>query len=121
MAIHFKKSSNFDFMRLKIEDYLYESVLGIEKSHDMALKSVEIFVQDIEKLVITLEGMYLTPSLHDLQGEKSFPVRNGRYRVFYKVSVLENADFEITFIDIDDNRQSNLDRFPTHLISFDDD
>ncbi|MBC7466422.1 MAG: hypothetical protein H7256_10555 [Bdellovibrio sp.] len=69
----------------------------------------------------TLEQMYQTPGPKDTSGEKSFPIREGRYRVYYKVSVRKNKDFDITFLDIDDNKQSNLDRFPSHrLITFDD-
>lgn len=121
MAIHFKKSSQFEIIRSKIEQHLFDTVNEIEKSEELALRSVENFSIAIEYLFDTLEVLYKNPDPHDIIGEKSFPIHNGRYRVFYKVSLIANNDFEITFIDIDDNRQSNLDRFPEHLMTFDDD
>ena len=64
--------------------------------------------------------MYQSPAPGDHGAEKSFPVHNGRYRVFFKVGVRTDTDFDVTLLDIDDNRQSNLDRFPFHrIISFD--
>jgi hypothetical protein len=40
---------------------------------------------------------------------------------FSKATVRSNNDFDITFIDIDHNKQSNLDRFPAHkMITFED-
>ena len=69
----------------------------------------------------TLEQMYQTPESKNIIDEKSFPIREGRYRVFFKVTIRPDNDFDITFLDIDDNRQSNLDRFPSHrLITFED-
>lgn len=56
----------------------------------------------------------------DFVGEKSFPIRVGRYRVFFKILIQPNGDFSIVFLDIDDNNQSSLDRFPEHQqIKFD--
>jgi len=76
----------------------------------------------LKRLLETLEQMYQTPRPNDLEGEKSFPIREGRYRVFFKISVRKDQGFDITLLDIDDNTQSNLDRFPTHrLITFEDD
>lgn len=121
MAVHFRRSSPFEQARAQIEQYLFDSVLEIESELDLALRSVEQFATAIERLMDTLEQMYQTPDLKDASGEKSFPVQEGRYRVYYKVSVRQDKDFEITFLDIDDNKQSNLDRFPSHrLITFND-
>lgn len=120
MAVVFRESSNFKKIRTEIEDYLYNSVYSIEMDHDRALRSVELFIEAIDRCFSTLETMYQIPSEKDL-GEKSFPLKNGRYRIFYYVRTISPSDFEITLLDIDDNRQSNLDRFPSHLISFDDD
>jgi hypothetical protein len=120
MAVHFHKSSAFDEVRSQIEKHLFDSVLEIEKDMDLALRSVEQFALAIERLMDTLEQMYQTPGRKDTFGEKSFPIREGRYRIFFKVSIRPNQDFDITFLDIDDNKQSNLDRFPSHrLITFD--
>ena len=95
--------------------------MEIEQDMDRALRSVDEFAHAIDRLMNTLEQMYQTPGAKDTEGEKSFPIREGRYRVFFKVSVRPNQDFDITFLDIDDNKQSNLDRFPSHcLIIFDD-
>ena len=52
----------------------------------------------------------------DMLGERSSPVGDGRYRIFYKISIRRDNDFEITLLDIDDNRESNLDRFPVHRL-----
>ena len=90
--------------------------LIIEKSAEIALRSVEQFANAVDRLMDTLEQMYQTPNPKDSNGEKSFPIREGRYRVFYKVINRSDGDFDITFFDIDDNRQSNLDRFPAHQV-----
>lgn len=120
MAIQLKKSSQFEFIRSKIEQHLYDTVLNFEKSDDLALRSVENFVLSIENFFDTLESLYQNPKPQDLIGEKSFPIHHGRYRIFYRISFVTSVDFEITLLDIDDNKQSNLDRFPIHLITFDD-
>jgi hypothetical protein len=116
--IHFKKSSQFETVRCEIEQHLYDSVFEIEQNNELALRSVEHFSRAFERLLDTLEGMYTSLTHQDISSEKSFPIRDGRYRVFYKITLNSNNDIEITFLDIDDNKQSNLDRFPSHLISF---
>ena len=121
MAIHFNYTSQFDENRLRIEQHLYDSVLDIEKDIGLAIRSVNQFAKAIDRLLDTIEQMYQTPNPKDSIGEKSFPIREGRYRVFFKVMVMANNDFNITLLDVDDNKQSNLDRFPSHgMISFDD-
>lgn len=121
MAVHFRRSSPFEQARAQIEQHLFDAVLEVESELDLALRSVEQFAAAIERLMDTLEQMYQTPDIKDASGEKSFPVQEGRYRVYYKVSVRKDKDFDITFLDIDDNKQSNLDRFPSHrLITFND-
>ncbi len=121
MAVHFHTSSPFDEARLRIEQHLFDSVLDIENDFELAIESVDRFSKAIDRLADTLEQMYQTPDSKDTHGEKSFPIRDGQFRVFFKVSVRSNNDFDITFIDIDHNKQSNLDRFPTHkTITFDD-
>jgi len=120
MAVYFHKSSSFEKIRSQLEKHLFDSVLEIEQDMDLALRSVDQFATAIDRLMDTLEQMYQTPGPKDTDGEKSFPIREGRYRVFFKVSVRPNQDFDITFLDIDDNKQSNLDRFPSsRLITFD--
>jgi hypothetical protein len=119
MAITFKKTSEFERIRSKIELHLFDSVFLIEVDAQKALQSVEQFNSAIERFLDTIEAIYQTPNAHDQLGQKSFPIKDGRYRIFYYVRAI-HLDFEITLLDIDDNRQSNLDRFPTHLISFDD-
>jgi hypothetical protein len=121
MAVHFHQSSQFEEIRFQIEQHLYDSILDIEKSMDLALQSVDQFAKSIDRLLDTLEQMYQTPEPKDSLGEKSFPIREGRYRVYYKVIPRNDGDFDITLLDIDDNKQSNLDRFPSHrIITFDD-
>jgi hypothetical protein len=121
MAVHFHFSSPFEEARLNIEQHLYNSVLEIEKDAELAIASVDRFSKSIDRLVDTLEQMYQTPKSKDTEGEKSFPIRDGQFRVFYKISIRSDSDFDITFTDIDHNKQSNLDRFPSHqLITFDD-
>lgn len=120
MAVHFNQSSQFVEIRSQIEQHLYDSVLEIEKNIDLALRSVSQFADAIDRLMDTLEQMYQTPEPRDSIGEKSFPIREGRYRVFFKVLIRQNSDFDIVFLDIDDNKQSNLDRYPAHQqIKFD--
>lgn len=119
MAVNFRKSSAFEEIRSQIEQHLFYSVLEVEKEMDHALRSVERFSIAIDRLMETLEQMYQIPRPEDMEGEKSFPIRDGQFRVFFKISARPNDDFDITFIDIDHNKQSNLDRFPTHkLITF---
>jgi hypothetical protein len=119
MAVHFHKTSSFEEARINIEQHLYDSVIDIEKDIDLALRSVEQFAEAVARLMDTLEQMYQTPGAKDTSNEKSFPIREGRYRVFFKVTLRSNQEFDITFLDIDDNQQSNLDRFPSHrLITF---
>ncbi len=120
MAIHFHKTSAFEEIRSQIEQHLFDSVLELENNIDSALRSVDQFSAAIDRLMGTLEQMYQTPKSKDHVGEKSFPIREGRYRVFYKISTRPNHDFDVTFLDINDNKQSNLDRFPLRkLITFD--
>lgn len=120
MSVIFKKSSAFEKICSNIEDHLFHSTLEIEGSVERAISSVEQFTSSINSFLVTIEAMYQSPVEKDLYGEKSFPIRNGRYRIFYRVCTINDSDIEITLIDIDDNRQSNLDRFPSHLISFND-
>jgi hypothetical protein len=121
MAINFQQSSLFNEIRIRIEQHLFDSVFELEKSEEAALRSVAQFAESIERLMDTLDQMYQTPDPKNTLGEKSFPIREGRYRVFYKVSIGPSSDFTITFLDIDDNKQSNFDRFPNHrIITFDD-
>lgn len=121
MSVHFHFASPFREARLNIEQHLYDSVLEIEKDVELAIESVDRFAKSIDRLADTLEQMYQTPKSKDTEGEKSFPIRDGQYRVFYKISVRPDNDFDITFTDIDHNKQSNLDRFPSHqMITFND-
>ena len=121
MAIYFYKSSQFEKLLSGLEQHLFDSVFDIEQDTALAIASVERLASSIERLMDTLEQMYKTPLPEDTHGEKSFPIYEGRYRVFYKVSIRPNNGFNITFIDIDHNKQSNLDRFPEHsLIKFED-
>lgn len=62
MAVHFHNSSQFQEIRLKIEQHLFDSVLEIEKDIDPALRSVHQFSAAIERLMDTLEQMYQTPA-----------------------------------------------------------
>ncbi len=120
MAVIFQFTESFEMARTKIENHLYDSVLSIQKDDAFAIKSVEAFSQAIVRLCDVLEQMYQLPKSSDLTGEKSFPIHSGRYRVFYKIMPAENSDLRIIFTDIDDNKQSNLDRFPHHkMIIFD--
>ena len=118
--MHFHQSSQFEEVRSRIEQHLYDSVFDLEKDIEPALRSVDQFAKALDRLLDTLEAMYKNPAPEDTYGIKSFPIRDGRYRVFYKISIRPDSDFDLNLIDIDDNKQSNLDRFPNHLISFDD-
>jgi hypothetical protein len=120
MAVYFHQTSQFSEIRARIEEHLYSSVLQQEQDVEAALRSVGRFAEAMDRLFDTLEQMYQSPGPKDAGSEGSFPVHNGRYRVFFKVMVKSGTDFDITLLDIDDNRQSNLDRFPFHrIISFD--
>ncbi len=120
MAVHFHQTAPFEEVRAKIEDHLYKSVLELHGDVDMAIQSVDRFSKAIDRCLDVLEQMYQSPRPGDDLAEKSFPIDNGRYRVFFKVVVKANNDFDIFMLDIDDNKQSNLDRFPSHrLITFD--
>jgi len=107
-------------LRSNIEQHLFNSVFQLENNLELALRSVEQFDSTLERLLDTLETMYKNPAPEDTHGVKSFSIHNGRYHVFFKISVLPSNDFVISLVDIDDNKQSNLDRFPSHLITFDD-
>jgi hypothetical protein len=121
MAIHFQQTTSFEFRRAQIEDYLFRSIMRIENEETIALQSVQAFNHSLEYLMETLEGMYQTLQPRDLIGEQSSVIHRGRYRVFYKVNARSTFEFDIIFLDIDDNRESNLDRFPSHrLMTFDD-
>ena len=116
MAIHFHRSTPFEENRIRIEDFIFRSILEIQKDVETAIHGVDTFAKAIDKLVDTLEQMYQTPGSKDVLSENSSPIGDGRYRVFYKVTVRSNSDFDITLLDIDDNREANLDRFPTHRL-----
>ncbi|OFZ31035.1 MAG: hypothetical protein A2622_00060 [Bdellovibrionales bacterium RIFCSPHIGHO2_01_FULL_40_29] len=121
MAVHFHYSTPFNEARERIEQHLYDSILKIEQDYDRAIEAVDRFAKAIDRLADTLEQMYQNPGPNDTVGEKSFPIRDGQFRVFYKVGVRPNNDFDISFIDIDHNKQSNSDRYPTQsMITFDD-
>ncbi len=120
MAVHFHQTSGFEEGRARIEQHLYDSVLELHQEVKAALGAVEQFSKAVDRLFDMLEQMYQTPGPKDAHSEKSFPIHSGRYRVFFKVMVRADQDFDITMLDIDDNKQSNLDRFPSHrLIAFD--
>ena len=120
MAVHFHQTSPFEVVRARIEDHLYKSVLELHGDVERAISSVDHFSKAIERCLDVLEQMYQNPRPGDDFSEKSFPVDNGRYRIFFKVVVKTDNDFDIFMLDIDDNKQSNLDRFPSHrLITFD--
>lgn len=122
MPITFEFTDSFEAARTIIEDHLYNSVFSIQKDEAMALNSIETFSKSINRLCDILEQMYQSSKANDLTGEKSFPIHGGRYRVFYKITVKESSNLKIIFTDIDDNKQSNLDRFPQHkIITFDND
>jgi len=70
MIIHFKKSSHFEAIRVEIEQHLYDSVYEIEKSEELALRSVDQFAKAVDRLVDTLEGMYQSSNPEDTNGEK---------------------------------------------------
>jgi hypothetical protein len=118
MPIQFKQSFEFEIKRCRIEQHLFDTITEIEKSEELALRAIMLFSESISELMNTLEGMYINPKQQDLKGERSFPIRNGRYRVYYIVKIKRTKDIEITFLHIDDNKQSNLDRFPEHLKNF---
>lgn len=116
MAVHFVTASPFDSNRLRIEDFIFRSILEIQNDVDAAIRSVDSFSKSIEKFIAMTEQMYQTPRVMDISGERSSSVGDGRYRIFYKISIRTDNDFEITLLDIDDNRESNLDRFPVHRL-----
>lgn len=116
MAIHFHRASPFEENRVRIEDFIFRSIVETQSDVEAAIRGVENFANTIEQFVDTLEQMYQNPNPNDLSSERSSPVGDGRYRIFYKVSVRLDKDFDITFLDIDDNRESNLDRFPVHRL-----
>ena len=121
MAVHFDQTSGFISTRTQIEDYRYCTTLEESLDEQKALESVEKFANDLESVFSTLDTMHQTPRENDSDGIKSFPVSEGRYRLFYKVRITKDGNFIITLLDIDDNKQSNLDRFPAHsIIDFDD-
>lgn len=121
MPVDFKTTSTFEFIRSQIENHLYQSVLNFEKDHNLALKVVTNFNVSFEDLCQTLEVMYQSFNPKDGLGIKSFPIMNGRYREFYKILVQSETQAEVVFFDIDDNKQSSIDRFLAHMTTFDDD
>lgn len=119
MVIHFRQSSQFESIRKSIEQHLFDSIIFFDNNLELAIRSVEQFAKSIELMIDTFEQMYQNLKPNDSQGEKSFPIKDGRYRVYYKITANGEEDLTITLLDIDDNKQSNKDRFPTHLITFD--
>jgi hypothetical protein len=117
MAVYFHSASPFEENRLRIEDFIFGSISEIQNDADAALRGVDKFAKSIDGFLGTLEQMYQNPNPKDVVGERSSPIGDGRYRIFYKVSIRPNGnDFDITLLDIDDNKESNLDRFPTHRL-----
>jgi hypothetical protein len=122
MAVRFHFASTFEKARSVIEQHLFDSIMDLENDVDRAIESVSNFSKAIDRLAETLEQMHQTPRPQDADGEKSFPIRDGMFRVFYKMVIRNDSEFDIYFIDVDHNKQSNLDRFPEHqLITFVDD
>ena len=116
MAVHFLTASPFEKNRLRIEDFIFRSIVEIQNDIDAAIRSVDNFAKAIDKFIDTTEQMYQNPRTLDSSGERSSPVGDDRYRIYYKISIRPDNDFEITLLDIDDNRESNLDRFPVHRL-----
>jgi hypothetical protein len=58
VSIIFKKTSEFERIRAKIEDHLYYSVLAIQKEPSAALKSVEHFTIAFDRFLSTIQAMY---------------------------------------------------------------
>lgn len=48
MAIHFHQTSQFDEIRDRIEQHLYDSVLEQQQDFDIALRSVEQFANALD-------------------------------------------------------------------------
>jgi hypothetical protein len=116
MAVHFLTASPFEENRLRIEDFIFRTIVEIQNDVEAAIRSVDTFAKAIDKFIDTTEQMYKNPRALDSSGERSSPVGDGRYRIFYKIAIRPDNDFEITLLDIDDNRESNLDRFPVHRL-----
>lgn len=94
MAVHFHRASPFEENRLRIEDFIFRSILELQSDVEAAIRGVENFADAINRFVDTLEQMYQTPNPKDVSSERSSPVGDGRYRIFYKVSVRADNDFE---------------------------
>ena len=116
MAVHFHYASPFEENRLRIEDFIFRSISEIQNDVETAIRGVTKFASSIDRFLDTLEQMYQNPNPKDVIGERSSPVGDGRYRIYYKISVRPDNEFDITLLDIDDNRESNLDRFPVHRL-----
>ncbi len=88
----------------EIEDHIFASTEDLKfvesflDEHDLALKFVEINPD--------------TPAVHPVTGDQSWPLADGRYRMFFRVR--NGPPTSIFMTDLIDNKKANLGLFPEH-------
>ncbi len=104
------KTPQFDMDQLHIEDHIFES-----NNHE--IKFVEQFINELDSTVQWVHSNAATPK-EDEMGDRSWPFyrdHRGLYRYRLKYLLVESATI-IILKRIIDNREQNLDIYPTHRL-----
>lgn len=104
------KTPQFDADQLHIEDHIFES-------NDNVIKFVEQFIDELDSAVQWVSSNAATPK-EDEMGDRSWPFyrdHRGLFRYRLKYLFVESAT-TVILKRIIDNREQNLDIYPTHKL-----
>ncbi len=105
------KTSQFDVDQLHIEDHIFES-------NEQQVTFVERFIEELDATVQWIQSNATTPK-EDEVGDRSWPFyrdNRGLFRYRLKYLVLSSPKSTIILKRIIDNREQNLDIYPTHKL-----
>jgi hypothetical protein len=94
-------TNDYESRLREIEDFILESTDSIE--------CVRHFLTAHTAALSFLQNNPLTPALHPVTGDRTWPFGDGRYRIFFNV-----AGKDLLLLDIIDNRMANLDVYPNN-------
>ena len=100
-------TKNYSAALERIEDYIFLSTGTIE--------GVEKFLVEHDKALKFIEQNPNAPAIHHVTGDQSWIFADGRYRFFFK-AVKKDGDLTIYLTHIIDNREANLDVYPSNTI-----
>lgn len=106
------KTTQFDVDQVHIEDHIFES-------NEQQVKFVEKFIEELDAAVQWVQSNATTPK-EDEMGDRSWPFyrdHRGLFRYRLKYLVIGSPKSSIILKRIIDNREQNLDIYPTHKLA----